>query len=107
MKKGMIKVSVLYPGGEGKTFNMDYYTNQHAQLVSSLLGQAIKGFAVDKGLSGVGPGSPPTYVICGHLYFDSTEAFTNAFGPHAQKIMGDVSNFTNIEPVVQISEVIV
>ena len=38
MKKGMTKVSVMYPNGEGKTFDMDYYTNTHLALVGSLLG---------------------------------------------------------------------
>ena len=36
MKKGMIKVSVLYPNGEGKNFDMDYYCNQHVQLVGAV-----------------------------------------------------------------------
>jgi uncharacterized protein (TIGR02118 family) len=40
-----------------------------------------------------------------HLYFDSIEAFQNAFGPHAQAIMGDIPNYTDIQPTIQISEV--
>ena len=27
IKKGMIKVTILYPNGDGKTFDMDYYSN--------------------------------------------------------------------------------
>jgi len=34
----MIKVSVLYPNGEGKKFDMDYYFNQHVPMVGGLLG---------------------------------------------------------------------
>ena len=26
-KKGMVVVTILYPNGEGKTFDMDYYSN--------------------------------------------------------------------------------
>ncbi len=107
MKKGMIKVSVLYPGGEGKKFDMDYYLEKHSPLVSQLLGDAIKFATVEKGLAGGAPGIPATYTTMGHLYFESIDAFQNAFGPHAEKIMGDIPNFTNIEPVVQISEVMV
>ncbi|HAP68476.1 MAG TPA: EthD family reductase, partial [Flavobacteriales bacterium] len=43
----------------------------------------------------------------GNLYFENLEAFQNSFGPNAEKIMGDLPNFTNIEPVIQIAEVVV
>ena len=33
MQKGMIKVSVMYPNGEGKHFDMEYYVNTHIPLV--------------------------------------------------------------------------
>lgn len=39
-----------------------------------------------------------------HLLFDSIEAFQTSFGPHAQAIENDVPNYTNTEPIVQISE---
>ena len=107
MKPGMIKVSVMYPAGEGKTFDMNYYTQKHIPLVAGLLGDAVKGASIDKGLGGPEPGSAPTYSTCGHLYFESLEAFQNAFGPNAEKIMGDIPNFTNVQPVVQIGEVLV
>ena len=61
--------------------------------------------AVEQGLGGVAPGSPATYIAMGHLYFDSVEAFQTAFGPHSESIMGDIPNFTDIQPTVQISEV--
>ena len=34
----MIKVTVLYPNEEGKTFDHDYWTSTHLDLVQSLLG---------------------------------------------------------------------
>jgi uncharacterized protein (TIGR02118 family) len=43
----------------------------------------------------------------GNLYFDSMEDFGNSFGPNADEIMADLPNFTNIEPIIQISEVMV
>ena len=107
MKKGMIKVSVLYPNEEGKRFDIDYYCNQHVQLVGGLLGDAVKGATVEKGLGGAAPGSQATYAAMGNLYFESIESFQNSFGPNAEKIMADLPNFTNIEPVLQISEVMV
>lgn len=107
MEKGMIKVSVLYPNGEGKHFDMDYYCNKHAPMVGGLLGDSVKAVTIEKGLGGGDPGSIATYAAMGNLYFSSMESFQNSFGPNAEKIMGDLPNFTNIEPIIQISEVMV
>ncbi len=52
MTKGMIKVSVLYPNGEGKKFDMDYYLDKHFPLVEETLGNALQGASYDKGLGG-------------------------------------------------------
>ncbi len=43
-----------------------------------------------------------------HVFAESVEAFQNAFGPaRAKEIRGDVKNYTDIAPVIQISEVVV
>ena len=68
-------------------------------------GDACKGVGVDQGLSGGEPGTAATYVAMAHMLFDSVEEFQSSFGPHAQEIMKDVSNFTDIEPSIQISEI--
>ena len=107
MKKGMIKLSVMYPQGEDKTFDMDYYCSKHIPLVGGLLGDAVKGATVEKGLGGAAPGSSASFEAMGNLYFDSMESYQNSFGPHAATIMKDLPNFTNIEPVVQVSEVLI
>jgi uncharacterized protein (TIGR02118 family) len=107
MKKGNIKVSVLYPSGNGKTFDMDYYCNAHVPIVAGLLGDSVIGASVEKGLGGGAPGSTPPFVAMGNLYFENMESFQNSFGPNAEAIMADLPNFTNIEPLVQISEVMI
>ena len=107
MKKGMIKGSVLYPSGDGKTFDMDYYCNKHMPMVAGLMGDVLKGAAVEKGLAGGSPDSPAPYAAVGNLYFDSVEAFQTAFGTHMDAIMADASNYTNIEPIMLISEVMI
>jgi uncharacterized protein (TIGR02118 family) len=101
----MIKVSVLYPAGAGKKFNMEYYLGTHMPMVRSKLGAACKSTAVEQGLGGGAPGAPPTYTAMGHLYFDSVAEFQAAFGPHAEAIMADIPNYTDIQPVIQVSEV--
>ena len=74
-------------------------------MVQEKLGPALKSMAVEHGLGGGEPGSAPTYIAMGHLYCDSVEAFQAAFGPNAAEIMGDIPNYTNVQPVIQISEV--
>ncbi len=76
----MIKISVLYPNGEGKKFNINYSCETHMPLVSRLLGSALKAIEVDHGISGEQPGSPPPYLAIGHLFFESVEKFQTAFG---------------------------
>ena len=107
MKKGMIKVIALYPGGDGKTFDMDYYINKHLPLAKGLLGDVVKGLTVEKGLAGAAPDSPLPFLAVASVYFDSVEAFQTAYGPHMDALASDVPNYTNIEPITLISEVII
>ncbi len=48
----MIKVTILYPNDEGKTFNMQYYSNKHMPMVASLLGDSLKFLEIDKRIAG-------------------------------------------------------
>ena len=101
----MIKVSVMYPNAEGSRFDMAYYLERHIPMVRQKLGPAVKGVAVEEGLGGAEPGSRPPYLAMGHLLFESVEAFENSLGPHAQGILGDIPNYTNTQPTIQISDV--
>lgn len=103
----MIKVSVMYPNTPGAKFNHDYYRDQHMPMVKAKMGAALKSYTVDKGLAGGAPGAAATYVAMCHLFCDSVETFQAGFGPHAKAIMADVPNYTDIAPVMQISEVVV
>jgi len=99
----MIKVGVFYP--LTVKFDWDYYLNKHTPMLHKLMGAALRKVEIDKGLAGGGPGAPATYTTICNLHFDSVEAFQGAFAPHAQQIMGDIANYTDVQPVVQISEV--
>ena len=100
----MIKVSVLYPNSAGARFDMAYYTSKHMPMVQKKV-STCKGIAAEKGVAGGSPGSAPTYIAIGHLLFDSVEAFQSGFGPHAAEILADIPNYTNTQPVIQISEI--
>ena len=103
----MIKVSVMYPNTAGARFNHDYYRDQHMPLVKRKMGDACSHYTVDKGLAGGAPGEPATYIGMCHIFSESVESFQAGFGPHAKDIMADIPNYTDIAPVMQISEVVV
>jgi len=101
----MIRVSVIYPNNPGSTFDMDYYLTKHMPMVGARLKPALKAMTVDNGISGALPGSGAPYRVITTLSFESVETFQAAFIPYAAEIQGDIPNFTNIAPTVQISEV--
>jgi len=106
----MIKVSVMYPYTDGARFDHAYYRDKHMPLLKARMGDACRSYTIDKGLAGGTPGTPgtpPTYVGMCHVFCDSAKAFQTAFGPHAKEILGDIKNYTDIAPVMQISEVVV
>jgi uncharacterized protein (TIGR02118 family) len=103
----MVKVSVMYPNTPGARFDHAYYANEHMPMLKRKMGAACRSYTVDRGLSGGAPGTPPTYVGMCHIFCDSVEGFQAGFGPHAQEIMDDIRNYTDLAPVIQISEVVV
>lgn len=103
----MIKVSVMYPNTLGARFDHAYYRDKHLPFVKATLGDSLLSYTIDKGLAGGAPGAPATYVAMCHLHFTSVETFQAAFGPHAQEILADIPNYTDLTPTLQISEVVV
>ena len=103
----MIRISVLYPAGAGKKFDMDYYAKKHMALVQQRLGGfGLVRTEVDRGVAGGAPGAPAPYVAVGHLYFNSAADFQKGMGVHSKEIMADIPNYTNIQPQIQISEIV-
>lgn len=103
----MIKVSVMYPHADGARFDHAYYRDQHLPMVQARMGAALRRYTIDKGLAGGAPDTPPPYIAMCHLYCDSVTAFQQAFGPHTREILGDIPNYTDLQPVMVISEVVV
>lgn len=103
----MIKVSIFYPRREGGQFNMDYYLETHMPMSIERLcvHPGFRGVSVERGLGDAVPGADATYVCMCHFLFDRVEDFMAAFTPHASVLQGDLPNYTNIEPVIQFSEV--
>ena len=103
----MIKGSVMYPNDPKARFDHEYYRDKHMPMVKRKMGDSCKSYTIDKGLGGGLPGTPATYVGMCHIFCDSVDAFQAGFGPHAEEIMADIKNYTDLTPVIQISEVVV
>ena len=103
----MFKVSVMYENKPGARFDHAYYRDRHLPLLKSRLGATCLSYTIDKGLAGGAPGAPAPYVAMCHVFCDSVESFQTAMAPHAAEIMGDIKNYTDLTPTLQISEVVV
>lgn len=103
----MIKVTVLYPNEEGKSFDFDYYVGTHVPMVAGLLTPMglVKG-EIEKGVSAADPNEPAPFICVGHLHFNTADEVHEAFKTHGRQIMGDIKNYTGIQPTFQISEIL-
>lgn len=102
----MVRASVFYPDEGGKRFDWDYYRKRHIPAVRQKFGAALKTITVEQGLAGFESSSPAPYVAICELEFDSMRALQMAMAECAQMLMADIANFTDAQPVVQISEVV-
>ncbi|MEO0340677.1 MAG: EthD family reductase [Bacteroidota bacterium] len=105
IKEGMIKVAIFYPNEEGKNFDMDYYSQKHMPMAASLFGDNLKAMSIDKGLAGATADLPATYAAIGYFFFEDMATMAEQMGANGDKLRADVPNYTNIIPVLQISEV--
>jgi uncharacterized protein (TIGR02118 family) len=105
----MIKICILYPNKTNARFDMGYYVNKHMPLSIKLLGAhpGFKGVSVERGVSGGLPAADAAYVAMCHFLFDSLENFAAAFAQHAAVLQGDIPNYTDLEPIIQVNEVLI
>lgn len=103
----MITLTALYPYQADSRFDLAYYLNTHTPLVRErLTPMGLTDIEVEQGLAGGIPDSPPTYTLIGRLRFNTLEQFQAAMGAHSAELMGDIPNFTDVQPVMQISQIV-
>jgi uncharacterized protein (TIGR02118 family) len=100
----MAVFTVLYPARDGAKFDHDYYNNTHIPLAKEAFASTgLTGVQVLKGLS-AGDGGPAPFVTIAHLFFRDAEAMQASLtSARAPEVMADVANFTDIQPIAQIS----
>ena len=105
-EKGLIKISVMYPYAEGKTFNMEYYETKHMPMVASFLGPNLVKYTIEKGLSSGVPNQPLPFMAIGTFYVKSLSEYQAAIAPNRDAIRADFVNYTNVIPIILVSEVV-
>jgi uncharacterized protein (TIGR02118 family) len=105
-EKGLTKVSVMYPFAEGKTFNMEYYETKHMPMVAGFLGTNLVKYTIEKGVASGIPNQPLPYMAIGTFYVKSLADYQAAIGPNRDAIRADFVNYTNVAPVILVSEVV-
>ena len=102
----MLRVSVMYPNQPGKKFDWDYYLNKHRATVHRELDPyGLLKTEVDRGVGSAQPGTPAPCVAVFQMYFNGLEEMQSCMA-HSAEVMADVANYTDIQPQVQVSEVI-
>jgi uncharacterized protein (TIGR02118 family) len=103
----MIKINVMYPYTEGARFDHAYYRDRHMPLVKAKLGSACGYYTVDKGVAGTTPGAPPPFVAMCAFVCESADGYEAAIKEHRAEILADIPKYTDIRPVIQVSEIVV
>ena len=95
----MITMLIMYPKTDDSTFDMDYYKSTHMPMLAEALGSACQGWGVSTVTSG-------TWAAYGWAMIESQDAFDAAMAAHGAKIMGDIVNYTNVQPTLVMGEAV-
>ncbi len=99
----MVLVTAMYPNAAGSSFDHNYYLQTHIPLVKGRWGpMGLEDLRLFRGV-GAPDGSPAAYQVMA-LLSSLLQDFQDAAGAHAQEILDDIPDFTNVQPVLQISE---
>src|SRR5258708_7675947 len=103
----MIRVMVRYPNQPGARFDEKYYLEKHMPMVADKLGKhGMKSWSVDKGIAGFPPGSPAEYLMQAQLNLENLEGLQAGLAAQGAGIVADIPNYTDLQPHIQINQVL-
>jgi uncharacterized protein (TIGR02118 family) len=103
----MIRVIVSYPNEAGARFDEGYYLAKHMPMVAAKLGpHGMIHWSVDRGIAGFAPGSPADHMIHAYLDFETLEGLQAGMAAESTSILADVPNYTDLQPRIQINQVL-
>ncbi len=95
-------MSVLYPNKEGARFDFEYYMQKHIPFANGLLGRPFK---VTRGIESIA-GGQPMFLCSAQMEVGTVEEFLPILSQHAEAIMNDFANYTNVVPLIQFDELL-
>lgn len=99
----MVTISVLYPRTAESRFDHDYYMQKHVPMVRARLkDMGFVKLELMRGLSTL-DGGPPPFELIAHLTFSSPEHMQAALVSAGVEIMGDIPNYSNVQPLIQLN----
>ena len=101
----MATLSVVYPREAGARFDYDYYQNKHLPLAAKLWANAgLTGGEALLGKAAVDGSDAPFFAI-GMNHYEPADALKAAVtGEHAEEVIGDIRNFTDVQPIIQVNQ---
>ena len=100
----MIIISVIYPKTDESHFDHGYYLERHIPLVKKRwAAHGLVRVELVRGVSAM-DGGACSFELLGMLSFGSREEMQGALAAYGAEVMGDIPNFTNVQPVLQINE---
>ncbi|KAL0938079.1 ethyl tert-butyl ether degradation EthD [Colletotrichum truncatum] len=102
-----VAITVLFRNEPDAEHDIEYYVNNHMPLIQKQWEKyGVQGWSVTKFSNGI-DGSAPMFAFGSTVTWGNQEQIKAAFeGPEAAEIMGDVSKFSNTQPVFLVGEVI-
>ena len=102
----LAKVTGTYRWHEDARFDHEYYESAHTSLTTQLLAPlGLVRFECDRTVSS-GPWQPGAVVATSNAYFESVAAAREAVAKVGAALAADLPNYTNIRPVLHVSEVL-
>jgi uncharacterized protein (TIGR02118 family) len=98
--KGVNCLTIVYPAGEGLTFNADYYRDHHLETIMKLYGSTIERFELRK------VNAPQAkYAAAVNIWIADLDGFKANNDKHGKTLQDDVPHFTNGRPTIQFDKI--
>jgi uncharacterized protein (TIGR02118 family) len=101
----MYCVTVLYPSAPEGHFDFDYYRDIHIPMMVELLGDNVLRVEVRRGVQAV-DGTPAPFHCLLNTHIRSAEQFQAVMQANAELVAADIPRYTNLQPVIQIDEIL-
>jgi uncharacterized protein (TIGR02118 family) len=102
---GVDCMTILYPAGEGVTFDADYYRDHHLVTIMRLYGKSISRFELRKVVPSTDGAPPVPYSVAINIWIANLEAFDAGNAEHGPTLVADVPHFTNSLPTIQYDKI--